>query len=247
MSEMNTKAKEVVRTVLRRAGFELIRTHDPRRPTMEGALERSAQRGCVVTTVIDVGASDGRWSALAAQAFPKAHLFLVEAQPVHEPALKTFCDADPNHRSFLLAAAGNVDGKTHFDAEDPFGGVATSEALGSADIVVPMVSLDNEVKRRGLQPPFLLKLDTHGFEVPILEGFSSSLKLASLLVIEAYNYPIAKDSLLFFELCTFLHKRGFRPVDLVDVDLRHPGDALWQMDLFFARAEDPVFTHTSYS
>lgn len=173
-------------------------------------------------------------------------MFLVEAQPVHEPALKVFCAANPGRRTHLLAAAGKVDGQTHFDAGDPFGGLATAEPSGSADIVVPMVALDNEVQRRNLSPPFLLKLDTHGFEVPILEGFSKSLPQASLLVIEAYNFRIAKDSLLFFQLCEYLLERGFRPVDLVDVVVRAPGDALWQMDLFFARSNDPVFANNTY-
>lgn len=252
MSGMTAQVKHLLKAGLRRAGVELRRTHDPltgdpRRPTMEGALIRSARRGCPVATVIDVGASNGRWSAFAAQLFPSATLFLVEAQSVHEADLKTFCAADPLHRSYLLAAAGNIDGETHFDAADPLGGVATSEYSGSADIVVPMVALDNEVKRRGLQSPFLLKLDTHGFEVPILEGFSSSLEHASLVVVEAYNFQIANGSLLFFELCAYLHQRGFRPVDLADVRLRGAGDVLWQMDLFFAKADDAVFANNSYA
>ena len=54
------------------------------RSTMRGAIRALAQRGYQINTVIDIGASDGRWSEDAMEFFPKAQYLLVEAQGFHE-------------------------------------------------------------------------------------------------------------------------------------------------------------------
>ena len=40
--------------------------------------------------------------------------------------------------------------------------------------------LDKEIQKRKLRPPYLLKLDTHGFEIPILEGAKEIISKAEL-------------------------------------------------------------------
>ena len=110
-----------------------------------------------------------------------------------------------------------------------------------------MSTIDTEVGRLGLSGPFLIKLDTHGFEVPILEGASTTLVRTEALLIEAYNFPIHPDALMFADLCHWLGDRGFRPFDLVDV-MRRPVDrALWQFDMVFLRAESPEFGSNRYA
>lgn len=42
--------------------------------------------------------------------------------------------------------------------------------------VVPATTIDLEVAERGLQAPFVIKLDTHGFELPILNGARGTLR-----------------------------------------------------------------------
>ena len=46
-----------------------------------------AERGLPVATVIDVGASNGMWSAVTEKVLPDADYLLVEAQPIHRDAL----------------------------------------------------------------------------------------------------------------------------------------------------------------
>jgi FkbM family methyltransferase len=45
--------------------------------------------------VIDIGASDGRWSGVCAKHYPDAHYLLIEAQDLHEEALKAYVSAHP--------------------------------------------------------------------------------------------------------------------------------------------------------
>jgi hypothetical protein len=91
-----------------------------------------------------------------------------------------------------------------------------------------------------LEPPYLLKLDTHGFEVPILAGAARTLQGPSVLVIEAYNFTVRDGALRLPQLCGHLEERGFRCLDLVDPLYRSDG-ALWQVDAVFVRADAPEY------
>jgi FkbM family methyltransferase len=212
--------------------------------TMEAALARCAARGPDVHTVIDVGASDGRWARAARRILPAAHYFMVEARQEHEPGLARTA-ADPGF-SYQICAAGNRDGQVYFDATELFGGQASDTPYEKNGIVVTVRTLDGLAAERALQGPFAIKLDTHGYEVPILEGAREILKHSRLLIIECYNFRLTPQSLLAHEMCAYLAERGFRCIDLCDPLYRARDGALWQMDLFFAPAADAVFASSTY-
>jgi FkbM family methyltransferase len=214
------------------------------RSTMEAALARCAARRPGLRTVIDVGASDGRWSRVARGILPPAHYFMVEARSEHEPGLKA--TAARAGFSYQICAAGNRDGEIHFDATALFGGQASETPYEKNDIVVPVRTLDGLVAERRLEGPYALKLDTHGYEIPILEGARGVLERARLLIIECYNFRLTPQSLVAHEMCAWLGERGFRCIDLADPLYRERDGALWQMDLFFAPAGDPVFATNVY-
>ena len=208
---MPAALRERLREAARRRGF----ARNPN--TMEAALARCAARGPGIRTVIDVGASDGRWSRAASRILPPARFFMVEARAEHEPGLaRTARDA---RFSYEICAAGDRDGEIYFDARDLFGGLAG---------------------------PYAIKLDTHGYEVPILEGAAALLAQSTLLVIECYNFRVAPRSLLAHEMCAWLEARGFRCIDLCDPLHRASDGALWQMDLFFVPATDPAFARNAF-
>ncbi len=212
--------------------------------TMEAALARCAARGLALRTVIDIGASDGRWSRVARGILSPAHYFMVEARTEHEPALARTA-ADPAF-SYQICAAGNRDGQVYFDASELFGGQASDTPYERNGIVVPVRTLDGLVAERALQEPFAIKLDTHGYEVPILEGARAILSRTALLIIECYNFRLTPQSLLAHEMCAYLGERSFRCIDLCDPLYRAHDGALWQMDLFFAPAADAAFTINAY-
>ena len=214
-------------------------------PTLYGALARLRRRAMPVGTVIDVGASDGSWSEACLRYFPAARYFLVEAQSAHEPKLQRFRRAHPNS-DYLISAAGDTVGTIHFDDSGLFGGIASKEAKPGLT-TVPMTTIDEQVRSRRLAPPFLLKLDTHGFELPIFEGARETLAQTVLIVVETYNFQIERESLRFPDMCDYLERIGFRCVDLSD-PLYRPGDgALWQFDLYFMPKDHPIFRTNTYA
>ena len=213
--------------------------------TMERALGRVA-RGPRIRTIIDVGASSGIWFRKARRHFPGARGLLIEAQAgPHRAALEALRAADPLV-DFVLAAAGDREGEIHFDASDPFGGAADLHPFDQDDVVVPMTSIDAEVGRRSLAGPFLIKLDTHGFEAEILDGASTTLTETAIVIVEAYNFELRPGVMRFHELCALMQAKGFRCIDLAD-PMRRPKDrVLWQMDLVFAPAARPEFGDVAY-
>ena len=206
---------------------------------MQAALQRAASSHDI-RGIVDVGASDGSWSIMARRYWPNATFLLIEAQAAHEDGLRA------SGMEYVLAAAGDKPGEIHFNAADLFGGVASYEATGAADITVPMTTVDIEVRRTGLPGPYLVKLDTHGFEREILLGAAETLRDSSLLFIESYNFELMAGALRFHELCGFLEERGFRCLDLADPMHRPKDGIFWQVDLIFARSDEPEYSDNAY-
>ncbi len=232
-------AKKAVRAVVPQRLIEAVHP-SPGPFSMHAALRRCRRRGVPLRTVIDVGASNGSWSAKAMEEFPSAHYLLIEAQSVHESALRNFSCKHGNVE-YIMAAAGQRVGELYFDDGDPFGGVASETRAKPNYVQLPATTIDHVVEQRRLSGPFALKLDTHGFEVPIFEGALRTLRETQLIVVETYNFSLTPDSLRFHEMCAYLEQRGFRCVDLAD-PLHRPKDrALWQMDLFFVPASRSEF------
>jgi FkbM family methyltransferase len=215
------------------------------RATTEAAFRSLLKRKYQINTVIDIGASDGRWSKTMMQFYPKTQYLLIEAQVCHQQALNTFIDHYQNAQ-YVLAAAGKAPGSIYFDASNPFGGQASSKPFARNNIEVPVTTLDIEVANNRLVGPFLIKFDTHGFEVPILEGAAQTLKETTLIIMECYLHRLTQDSLLFNEMCDYLDHLGFRCIDMVDPAWRTYDDTFWQMDLIFIKKDSPEFSHPDY-
>ena len=230
---------------LRAVGYKIEKYDDKAALTMKGALARCKERGVNVKTVIDIGASDGSWTRDCLKCFPDANYLLIEAQEPHQSALERLAASERNVR-YVLAAAGRAKGKIYFDNSSLFGGLASEAPLKGSSIEVPVVSVDEEVKRLQLNGPFLIKLDTHGFEVPILEGAAKTLNEASLVIIETYNFQLTDSSLRFFEMCDYMKTAGFLCVEMVDFILRKRDLSFWQMDTFFIPSTSSEFTCQSF-
>lgn len=227
---------------LRPLGLHLARSD--RAFEMEGLLARAAARGTPIGTWIDVGASDGAWSRLAQRHFPSARFVLVEPLAERQAALAALQQS----RGFvhIAAAAGCEPGTISFAVDPALDGSGVAGPGATNVRTVPVETLDRIVATQAAPGPYGIKLDTHGHEIPILEGASHVLAQASLLIIEAYNFTLLPGSLRFHELCAWLEVRGFRCCDLAD-PMRRPGDgALWQMDLAFAPATSAIFKSDSY-
>ncbi len=244
--EVKRAVKNGIKKLLASRGYVLMRTDAQQvLGTMESALAGIARRQHSFNTVVDVGASDGSWTRLLLPHFPACQYLLIEAQAVHEESLERFAREQRNVQ-FALAAAADRVGEINFDGSDPFGGRASVTPFATHNLTVPVTTIDHEVGARGLRGPYLLKLDTHGFEVPILGGGERTLADTEVLVIECYNFRIAPECLLFNEMCDYLKRFGLRCIDLVDAFHRPYDGSFWQADLVFVKETRPEFDRLSW-
>lgn len=110
-----------------------------------------------------------------------------------------------------------------------------------------MVTVDYEVQRLKLPYSYLIKLDTHGFEVPIIEGMRNIWNKIDFMIIEAYNFKLHPECLKFFELVSFMENKGFLPIDVTDLRRRPDDQLLWQMDIVFGKKDQKEFKNQKYA
>ena len=236
------RVRRALNGILHPLGLHLARRE--RAFEMDGLLASAAARGVAISTWVDVGASDGSWSVAAHRHFPSAKFLLFE--PLAERQAELAALQRTRGFDHVAAAAGASAGTVAFSIDVSLDGSGVAAPGDTSARTVPVETVDHAVAARGLAGPFGLKLDTHGHEIPVLEGAKSVLAQANLLVIEAYNFPLGPGALRFHELCAWLEARGFRCCDLAD-PMRRPSDgALWQMDLAFAPASSPIFGSNRY-
>lgn len=212
---------------------------------MESAVEQMSKHASGIKTVIDIGASNGRWSRMVMKYLPNSHFFAIDPLVEREPQLKRLKQNNSNFDYFLCAAGENEKETISLTVGDDLDG---STVLGKNGAMrnVPSYSIDSIVKIKNLERPFIIKFDTHGFEVPILKGAKETLKKTDYIIMEVYNYRHTEGTLLFYEMCKLLEELGFRCFTLADPFLRPLDNTFWQMDLFFAKKNNPIFHNENY-
>jgi FkbM family methyltransferase len=215
------------------------------KPTLEDALCRLACHKIEIASLIDVGASDGHWSKAFAKRFPGRHHLLVDANQVHEAKLAQTCQENPNWQ-FVMSAVGNTTGVLYFDGSDPLGGHLSATPWNERYHPCPVTTVDDLLENYPMPGPLMIKLDTHGVEIPILNGASKALKRTSALIIEVYNFAGGEPAVPFWDLCRSMVEIGFRPLDVFDVLYREVDSAFWQFDLLFVRSDLALFQDLRY-
>ncbi len=145
---------------------------------------------------------------------------------------------------FHLAVAGEKSGETFLEVSSDLDGSGIYGGDSPNSRKVPVVKVDDiAIDKSG---SILLKLDTHGYEMPIIKGAEQTLKKCVLLIIEVYGFHISPTCLTFHELSVELDKLGFRLIDIVDI-MRRPEIRAGMDAFFYIRKDHPVFEKNSYA
>lgn len=212
---------------------------------MSSAIQRIAEHGIPIRSIIDIGASDGTWSVKTMSTFPRASFLAIE--PLHErqDALQRVKQKHDNF-DYVLCVAGDKDrGEATLIVSEDLDG-STVDGVGGKPRTVPTRTTDSIVAEKALKGPFLLKLDTHGYEIPILAGAKDTLAKTNVIFMEVYNFNITQHALRFPEMCSHMERLGFRCYDIVGPMLRLHDKAFWQMDILFTRSDSRIFSYKQY-
>jgi FkbM family methyltransferase len=212
---------------------------------MSSAVRRIAEHDIAVRSVIDIGASDGKWSMDAMKTFPKASFLAIEPLFERQWALEKLRHKNANF-DYVLCVAGDKDGdQATLNVSEDLDG-STVDGAGGECRSVPTRTVDAIVSENNLQGPFLLKFDTHGYEIPILNGANGTLAKTNVIIMEVYNFNVTSQALRFHDMCSHMEGLGFRCYDIADPMLRLYDKAFWQMDMLFYRKDSKVFAYSSY-
>ncbi len=241
---MIKKIINIINSILKIFNLKIVRNSHDQFLMIKG-LERIVQHGIKTQTIIDIGASDGKWSLDAMRLFPKADVLAIEPLSERAEALNLLSKQFIQF-SYELCVAGESDNKqVVLNVSDDLDG-STVNGKNGEQRFVQQYTIDKLINKHKFKGPFLLKFDTHGYELPILNGAEKTLYNTNIIIMEVYNFKQTNTSLLFYEMCQYMEKLGFRCYDIVDPMLRKHDNAFWQMDIIFCKIDHELFLYQYY-
>jgi FkbM family methyltransferase len=181
--------------------------------------------------IFDVGAHVGQTAARLADEFPAAQIFSFEPDPRSFPALKEFAARCPRVRP-IQAALGDADAQATFFVNrfsqtssllrTAAGADQYLVARGGMDSerteTVPVMTLDRFCSEQRIDRIDLLKLDTQGYELRVLDGAQALLRQRAvpLIYLEVNFVHLYEGQPLFPDVYRYLYDRGYRLVWLYE-------------------------------
>jgi FkbM family methyltransferase len=205
-----------------------------RRPTKTSALRALKDRGLEINAVIDVGAQY-QTEELIDLFGDKTHVLF---EPVAEFApyiaqhyaevdhvlIEAACAEAPGTLTLRLASLDKSGLVSHSSIDFERDTWTAGGEEWTEERPIPVVRVDDELKRLRIPGPYLLKIDVDGVELSVLAGCTDILSDVAVLVIEAQaiNAP---------ERIAAVVAQGFSLVDVVDIT--YYDGMMWQADFLF--------------
>ena len=195
--------------------------------------------------VIDVGANIGDTALLVAGVAPGVRVLCVEGDPRFMPFLEsntsqisgvTIAAAVLSDRTALIKGRFNEHGGTAHLVADAAGGSVQTQTLDDLLLSYPAFSR-----------PHLIKIDTDGFDAPILRGAKGVLTSARPVVFyewDPYSYSLAGENDIGH--AEFLTELGFERFLIFDnrgdllLHVRRPGREVWESLAHFSRRRHAI-------
>jgi FkbM family methyltransferase len=205
------------------------------------------QLGVPLRHFFDIGASNGVWSVQVSADFPDATFDLFEPLVDHVPAYREKLEPRlASHPGFRLHkfALGPECQKTQFYLyPTPVSSTALPLQYVPPDakcLEVDMLTIDYVVQEFRLPVPQLIKVDTQGCELSILEGARRTLPQVEVLLLECWlTRGYGKTTPLLGEVAEWLRDFNFYLWDLGNA-WRDPSGTLIAQDCLFLNARSKI-------
>jgi FkbM family methyltransferase len=192
--------------------------------------------------VVDVGASDGRFSAALLGIAPGARVIAVEPAPRPRERLRARLGANPNVEILDVAVSAESGAAIlHVAAHDDNSSLhrprpESRRLIGDGfevveDVQVRTVTLDELVGERDVD---VLKIDVQGAELDVIRGGARTLERARAVLLEMNFFSQYEGDATFNTLHREMEARGFALVDIAVPLKTHDGTAIFA-DACYAR------------
>jgi FkbM family methyltransferase len=191
-------------------------------------------------TCVDVGAANGTPSIY--RAFPEALHIAYEPLPDFIPDLEKCLE--PFRHEIHVRALLEEPGEGHLlRHSDLFGSslMHRQDKSNERVVEVEVSTLDEDLAARKLSGPILLKTDCQGADLPILKGGKKFLSRCDVVIVEVSMYRFwGAHQADFWEVVSFMNRRGFAVYDFLGGLFRPSDGALGQIDVVFVKKEGPL-------
>lgn len=187
-----------------------------------------------INVIYDIGANNGSLSMKLKKIFPKSEFILFEANSIHIKSLEL-----SRLRYFIVVLYKENKLLPFYNLGKTGDSIYKENNLDAYDSLKPLLvqatTLNEFVSENELPIPDLMKLDTQGSELDILQGGVDLLSQVSIIVLEVpilnYNHGAHKIEQIF----NFMQDNSFIPIKLVESHIVK--DCLVQMDIAFMRLD----------
>ena len=185
--------------------------------------------------IFDIGAYQGDFTQTCLDIWPNSKIIAFEA--LHEKI-------DPLRSRFTGKNVQVVEGivgdeireeVSYFSDETSSSVLASQEFTPKKRLKQKMFTLDEFCDRNSLKAPDFLKIDTQGYEFPILKGFEKNLKSVKVILAEVNFIEVYHQVKLAHEVIQFLGNNGFVIYDICEIHRRPLDLALFQIDFIFVK------------
>lgn len=188
-----------------------------------------------INTVYDIGANKGSWVKHYEEILPNSHFVCFEANSAW-PKPKIIRSTHEWHHSVLTKPGVDfVEFYNRKGTGDSYYKEDTTFYDGIDGVKVPATTLDNLVLSKSMKKPDLIKMDTQGSEIDILEGAKETIKDTAVIQIEVSVLEYNKGAPNFYDYINYMIDIGFLPIGIEDVHLND--NILMQFDVVFMRKE----------
>ena len=235
-------AKLSINKLLGKVGLRIISSSWGPRGFLN-TLYRVKRQGIKPNQIIDIGASDGRWTRDCLKVFQDAKYFLVE--PLEEN--RVFLQELQREYSQVKAWTGALGAKSaklilnvHAD-QSSFLKSEYSRNSTSGTRLVEVQTLDTFLERGTIEAPDMIKADVQGYEMEVLKGAEKCLQSAELLLLELLYRRLYENCPLAHEVISYAGSKGFRIFDICTYVKRPLDGELAYSDILFAKADSKLF------
>ena len=185
--------------------------------------------------ILDVGASNGRWTREIVKIFPGATVFLFEPGAAYTNEMLATLDSHERLKFFPIAI-GERDGPVTFHVHpDPQGSTTVDWQEGNfaTPTTVPMRTIDSLIREGAIRAPDLVKMDIQAGELAALKGAVGTLPSVRVLHLETWIMQGYGGKIpLLLDLMVFLRPLRFRLFDL-GTQFRKDNGVLYSIDACF--------------
>ena len=211
-------------------------------------LRQLRKLGLDLRLFFDVGASNGAWSRRVSEDFPEAsfELFepLIDYAPQYREKMEWVLSQHPRFRLHKVALGPQKKSTTmHLYVNKPVGSTALDldhQPPDTRRVPVEMLTVDYVVDEFQLSIPQVIKMDTQGCELGILQGACKTLPKVDVLLLECWlTRAYGRSTPLLLEIADWLREMDFYLWDMGN-GWRDPEGNLIAQDCLFLNARSRI-------